>query len=302
MQNFNDNILYKIHQHKIVLFMIFMRDFLLVWVISSCIFYFISEKNYIYTIIFLIVISVILFLYRYFFWVTSYFLITNKKIAIRARSWLFSRYNMSIYYDNIKDIAYSKNNVFHYMLNYWTFFARSSAWAWWDFEATNVPDIAKVYKIINYLYILPEDDRKKLESIDKILNTKENIKSSKEEIIETQKNKLLWIKWIKEVTLLEDTDKKYIFENEEDRNHWIYETIRKKVVFCFTHDSDFRDADAPIVLKLWNKTIFPATNFHEIEFSSTTAGSPWLKVHKYLSKKYFNLAENDATVLVGFYL
>lgn len=278
----------------------FIRDFLIWWFIISIIVYFVSESNYLYTGLSVLLVFIFVFLYRYFFWSTSYFLITNKKIAIRARNWIFSRYNMSIYYDNIKDIAYSKNNIFNYFLNYWTFFARSSAWAWWDFEAKNIPDIAKIYKIINYLYILSDDDRRKLESIDSILDPNKTIKFSREETIKMQKDVLLWIKWIKEVATLDDLDKKMIFEQEEDRNHWVYETIRKEVVLCFTHDSLFRDADAPIVLKLWDKAIFPAISFHEIRFSSTVSSSPWLAVHEYLSKKYFNLDTDDATVLVGF--
>lgn len=299
MKEFNDNILYKTHQHKIVLFFTFLRSFVLLWfplfIISYLIF-----KSVLITIITIIFLTIIIFLYYYFFWVTSYLLITNRKIIIRARSWIFSRYNMSIYYENIKDIAYSKNNVLHYFLNYWTFFARSSAWAQWDFEARNIPNISKIYKIINYIYILSPNQRETLTSLDSLENRKELKKESVDDIIEKEKNALLSIKWIKEVILLNDQDKKYIFENEEDRNHWVFESIRKKIVLCFTHDSSFRNAEAPIVLKLWNKVIFPAVNFSEIKRSSVISSSPWLKIHQYLASKFQDLDEYDATVFVWF--
>jgi hypothetical protein len=67
-----------------------------------------------------------------------------------------------------------------------------------------------------------------------------------------------------------------------------------------THDSSFRSADAPIVLKLWSKVIFPAVSFHEIKEKNTVSSSPWIEVHKYLSNKFKNLAPDDATLIIGF--
>ena len=205
---------------------------------------------------------------------------------------------MSIYFENIKDIAYSKNNILHYLLNYWTFFARSSPWAWGDFTVKNIPNVETVYKIVNYLHILSKEDRNELKNLD--IDNKKIKKEDILDIIENEKNKLLNIKWIKEVILLDEDFKKYIFENEEDRNHWVHETIRKKIVFCVTHDSYFRNADSQIVLKLWKKIIFPAVSFHEIKRSSTVSSSPWEEVHKYLIKKFKNIDEDDATILIGF--
>ena len=75
---------------------------------------------------------------------------------------------MSIYFKNIKDIAYSKNNIFHYMFNYWTFFARSSAGAGGDFEWNALPDIEKIYKYVNNIYLLSEEKRELLDSIDNL--------------------------------------------------------------------------------------------------------------------------------------
>lgn len=204
---------------------------------------------------------------------------------------------MSIYFENIRDIAYSKNNIFNYMFNYWTFYARSSAWAEWDFMINRIPNIEYIYKIVNYIHILSTEKREKLTKL-KDLNKTEVI--SVESIIKKEKAKLLEIKWIKEVILLDDNDRKYLFENEEDRNHWVFETIRKKVIFCFTHDTRFREADAPIMLKLWTKVIFPAVSFHEITRPSTVSSSPGMKTHKYLSGKFEKLGKDDATVLVWF--
>jgi hypothetical protein len=51
------------------------------------------------------------------------------------------------------------------------------------------------------------------------------------------------------VILLSSEDKKFIFENEEDRNHGVYDTIKRKILFAVVHDSSFRDADSNIVLK-----------------------------------------------------
>ena len=205
---------------------------------------------------------------------------------------------MSIYFENVKDIAYSKNNILHYLLNYWTFFARSSPWASGDFIVKHIPNIDKIYKIVNYLHTLPKEKREEIKSLDKINEWEK--KESVEEVIELEKNNLLAIKWIKEVILLNDGDRKYIFEHEEDRNHWIHETIRKKIVFCITHDLNFRNADASIVLKLWKKVIFPAVSFHEINRPSVVSSSPWLEIHNYLSPKFEKVDEYDATVLVGF--
>lgn len=297
MNNLQDNILYKTRQHKIVLILNFVKWFLTVWIPFWILLYLVSNLGWIVNIIIYLVFVLVIFYYNYFFWNKSYFLVTNKQISQKVRNWIFSKFAMSIYFENIRDIAYSKNNLFHYMFNYWTFFARSSAWADWDFMITRVPDIEKLYKIINQIHILPADKRETLDRLWASIKTK---KESKEDVIKNEYNKLISIKWIKEVVLLSDNDKKYLFENEEDRNHWVFETIRKQVTFCFIHDSDFREADASIVLKLWSKIIFPAVSFHEITRPSTVSSSPWIETHKYLSQKFEKLVEDDATVLVGF--
>ncbi len=306
MQDFNDKIIYKTHQHKIILVMWIIWWFLPIASIWLVVLYF-TTKNYLYISLFLIVTFIFVFLYKLFFWKTSYFLITNRKIVIRARNGIFSRFNMALYYENIRDIAYSKNNILHYFLNYGTFFARSSAGAWnWDFEASYIPNIAEVYKIVNNFYIMTPEQRNQVNEEkqwqeEKLQQKKtENKGLTKKEILEKQKKILLDVRWIKELVELDDSDRRYIFEHEEDRNHWVYETIKKQVVFCVTHDSNLRDPDSAIVLKLWNKVVFPAVNFHELNLPSTVSSSPWLEVHNYLAKKFSAIEEYDATILIGF--
>lgn len=208
---------------------------------------------------------------------------------------------MSIYYKNIRDLAYSRNNILHYFFNYWIFFARSSAWAEWDFEVPYIPDVEKVYKIINALYLLPDEKRRYVRTLEDIKSFNgpdvlENIAA----VIEMEKQNLLSIQWIKEVVLLNDEDRRYIFEHEEEKNHGVYECIKRRVLFSATHDSTFRNPDAPIVLKLWNKVIFPAVNFHEITRPSTVSSSPWIDIHNFLSQKFTHLDQYDATLLIGF--
>ena len=305
MDKFHDNILFITKQHKITLFMDFFKWVVIVLIpLFLVIYYWLEISNFIKILISLILVLFI-FIYYFFFWWKSYFVISNKKISLKVRNWIFSKYHMSIYYENIKDIAYSKNHLFHYILNYWTFFARSSPWSNWDFIIKNIPKVENIYKIVNYLHALPKEKRELLEYLDinskeKNIDTKIWNNESMEDIIKKEKTNLLLIKWLKEVILLDDNDKKYIFENEEDVNHWIHETIRKKIVFCFTHDSNFRDADSQIVLKLWKKVIFPAISFHEINRASVVSSSPWVEIHNYLLPKFENLDKDDATVLVWF--
>lgn len=305
MDNFSDKILFQTRQHKIVLLFKFIKLFFIFVIPASFLSFFLFKLWTIITLVIAVIISLLSFAWIYFFWNKSYFLISNKKISLKVRNWIFSKFHMSIYFKNIKDIAYSKNNIMHYMFNYWTIFARSSAWATWDFEWTALPNVEKIYKYINNIYLLSEEKREILDSLE-ILDWNKDIveklqkEETFEEIIEKEKNTLLNIQWIKEVVLLDDKDRAYIFENEEDINHWVYESLRKKVLFVITHDSSFRNPDESIVLKKWDKVIFPTVKFHEIKREWVLSSSPWLKVHKFLESKFDNLWKFDATILVGF--
>jgi hypothetical protein len=197
-------------------------------------------------------------------------------------------------------MAYSKNNIFHYMFDYWTFFARSSAGADGDFEAKYIPKVEKIYKIINYLYLLDPKERQAITSLSQIENVKEEAKETKESIIAKEITILKTIVWVKEVIALSNEDKKYIFENEEDKNHGVYDCLKRDILLCITHDENLRQPDNPIVHKLGEKVIFPSVNFHEIKRKNVVSSSPWIEVHNYLIKKFKNVDKYDATILIGF--
>jgi hypothetical protein len=284
-----------------ILFIKFITAYLKYGIALSLVIFFIFRNNFILLIISLILIIVSFFLFQYFFWVKSYFIITNEKLVIKVRNWLFSKYHMNLFFKNIKDMAYSKNNLFHYMFDYGTFFARSSAGSDGDFEALYIPTVEKVYKIVNFLYLLDEKERRAIRDLDEIKNGKKEISQKKwENIIKEEKENLLKIKGVKEAVVLNDNDRKFIFEQEEDKNHGVYECLKRKALFCITHDSNLRNPDAPIVLKLGKKVIFPAVSFHEIKRPSVVSSSPWLEVHNYLIQKFKNADQYDATILIGF--
>lgn len=95
-------------------------------------------------------------------------------------------------------MAYSKNNIFHYLFDYGTFFARSSAGAIGDLEARAIPKIEEVYKIVNFLHDMYEGGRKNISSLQEIyslnkvsLPQKKQEEESLEEIIESEKKVLL---------------------------------------------------------------------------------------------------------------
>jgi len=150
-------------------------------------------------------------------------------------------------------------------------FVRSSAAADGSFIIDDIPNIEEVYKKISYMHSIGDEGRKKLLNHD-ICEKKQT--QSKQEIIENAKNTLLDIKGIVEVEILNAQDKQFIFTHEEDRNHGVYECIKRQITFVVTHDSNFRNADAPIVLKLGNKVIFPPVSFHEIKEKNTVSSSP----------------------------
>lgn len=215
---------------------------------------------------------------------------------------------MSIHYDNIRDVAFSKNNIFHYILGAGTLFARSSASAVADFEAYWTPDIERVYKIVNTLHTLSPDRRTTLTSLTDImqhhLSSQESNEWGIEETVgqaaEKEKQILLSIKGIKEVVLLDDKDRRYIFEHEEDRNHGVYESLRKEILFAVTHDSTLREPDNTIVMKAGDKVIFPTVDFHEIKRPAVISSSPGIDIHHYLIPKFEKLWEFDATLIIWF--
>ncbi|HRI36248.1 MAG TPA: hypothetical protein PK765_04185 [bacterium] len=238
--------------------------------------------------------------YRRFFYDRSYFIVMPDQIRMDIRNGLFSRYDMSIHFNQVKDMAYSKNHILHYAFGSGTLFVRSSAGAEGNFIANDIPNIEQVYSLVNRLYAMSPEERRNIHNINDVDTAPTN--ESNEEKIERVKRELLRIQGIKEVALLSDSDRRSIFEHEEDRNHGVHECLRRDVVFVATHDATFRNADAPIVLTLGSKTIFPPVSFHEIREKNTVSSSPGIDVHTYLSKKFPHMHEYDATLLIGFNL
>lgn len=134
MNKYNDTVLYETRQHPIVLVFRFLRNFAIIGIPVFFVVYFVFSLGVLSASVTAIIIGVLSFLWTYFFWSKSYFIITNKKISIKVRNGIFSKFHVSLYYKNIKDIAYSKNNALHYLLDTGTFFARSSAGSVGDFE------------------------------------------------------------------------------------------------------------------------------------------------------------------------
>jgi len=331
MQNYTDTILYKTHQHFIVVIFSFLSIFLPYAVIIFIAGKYVFEWNNLFQLLCIAIWALVIFAWYYFFWVKSYFIISNEKIIVKVRNGLFSKFHMSIHYKNIRDTAFSKSHILHYLLWYGTLFARSSAWAVGDLEARSIPRIEKVYKTINALHNFSDEERRKIRNLNEImqhhqipssqpspLEEKEQaaaslsskgeriqewgecVKETLDEAIQKEKNVLLDIQGIKEVVVLSDTDRRYIFEHEEERNHGVYEALRKQILFAATHDSTFRDPDEAIVMKAWKKVIFPTVKFHEIKRDSVVSSSPGIDVHEYLIPKFEKLWDFDATLIIWF--
>ena len=315
MQNYTDNILYKTHQHIIVLVCSFLSVYIPYFLLIIIVGNFILQWSLFLTGFLLWIGALIIFAWYYFFWVKSYFIVSNEKIIVKVRNGLFSKFHMSIHYKNIRDTAFSKNNILHYALWYGTFFARSSAWAVGDLEAKAIPNIEKVYKIINALHNFTDAERKQITKLEDLMQPlsfskgdnssvdskdESNITETQQQATQKEKKILLNIQGIKEVIELNDTDRRYIFENEEERNHGVHECLRRQVLFAATHDSTFRDPDEAIVLKAWEKVVFPVVEFHEIKRKKVSSSSPWLRVHEYLETKFKNMWDHDATLLIWF--
>lgn len=224
---------------------------------------------------------------------------------MKVKNWLFKSYEMVIYFSNIKDFAYTRNHFLHTTLDYGNFWARSWTWKEAEFYVPNIENISYIYNIVDKIYTLPTDKRQHLSSLDSLTysthSTITQTDNTPHSHIDNIIKKLLDTKWIKQAITVKNNDIQRIAEHEEDRNHGIYEVIRRKNVICITHDDKFRHADSDIVLSYGQKVIFPAVPFHEIQANNVVSGSPSSLVHRHLSKLFpEKLDELDATILIGF--
>jgi hypothetical protein len=70
-------------------------------------------------------------------------------------------------------------------------------------------------------------------------------------------------------------------------------------IFALTHNSSFRDPDAPIALEREDGAIyFPVVPFHELG-TTAISGSPGMRIHAYLIPKFKEITIEYATVVIG---
>jgi len=118
MPHYTDNVLYKTRQH---IFMLFWRigrwlvPFLVGMYITGT--YLFLDWSSAAQMFWTVLGSVIICLYFWFLWYKSYLLITNEKLVKKVRNGIFSKFHMSIHYHHIRDVAFSKNNIFHYIFD-----------------------------------------------------------------------------------------------------------------------------------------------------------------------------------------
>lgn len=258
--------------------------------------YFLSFWNYLYIfiIVWLVVLTAAIYSYHQKF-NKSKFVITNNRIYMTVQSGLRSNYEMSIYWSNVKDFAYTRNHILHKMLDYGNLRIRSWTNKESEFYASELPDIWNIYKILNYLYV--HKDRANISFLPNNLNNKINNIDLQDSVLQ----KLLKVKWITNWIVLTQADREYIWNHEEERNHGVFECISKKYLICVLHDDNFRNPDADIVVTYHDKVIFPAVPFHEVELNSTISSSPSVLVHNYLCEKFdFYVPENYASILIWF--
>lgn len=235
-----------------------------------------------------------------FLWNRSRFVITPQGLRAKVRNGLFSTFETHIRFDHIRDSAYSKNNLMHFLTGAGTLFARSSAGAEGDFQAQHLPHVEKIFSLISFLAALPAGEREKVESLPSALENARKPGRAREKAVADNLAVLKAIPGVTGAFEVTDDERRFVFETEEDRNHGVYDTLRRQVVLCFTHDAAFRDADAPIVLKLGGKAIFPPVSFHEVRERNVVSSSPSLPVHERLVSRVPNAGKFDATVFVGF--
>ena len=128
MQNFHDRILYKTHQHFVTIVIKSISASIPCIVLFFLLSFFIPDFTVLLALVLSVIFVGIIGIY-YFFWIKSYFIITNEKVVVKVRNGIFSKFHMNIYFKNIRDAAYSKNHLLHYIFDYGTVFLRSSAGA-----------------------------------------------------------------------------------------------------------------------------------------------------------------------------
>jgi hypothetical protein len=178
--NFEEKILYKAHQHWIIPVFWSIKLVSLIAVPMATIAYFLSGYSWWITVLVFVVLSAVLIAYDHYLWHHSWLMIGNQKVTLSIRNWLWSQYAMNIRYRNIRDAAVSKNSIWGYLFKYGTLFIRSSANEW-DFRATFVPKVGKVYALVNALSRYSDDERAQFDTIEKLHTYHQSKEFSKSE-------------------------------------------------------------------------------------------------------------------------
>jgi hypothetical protein len=302
-QTFEEKILYKTHQHWIIPVINSIKLIGVVAIPAAIVTYFVSGYSWFITIWVGIAISAILIAYDHYLWHHSWLMIGNQKVTLSIRNWLWSQYAMNIRYRNIRDSAVSKNSVWGYLFKYGSLFIRSSS-AEWDFRATYVPKVGKIYALVNALSRYSDDERAWFDSIEQLHDYHQKSefwsKSISHSGIESQKNILKNMKWVTAVIEIDSLVRTWTRDHEESRNHGIHEVLRRKHILALLHNSDFRSPTSPIAMKNANGEVyFPWVAFPEITGTNVISGSPSLAVHTELVKIFPDTDEFDATILIG---
>lgn len=163
---FEEKILYKTRRHCIVPLMKSIQLSCLIVLPVAFITYFIST-SWIWTWLSYFSLSAVFVAYIYYLWYHSWLLVGNQKITLSVRNGIFSQYAMNVRYRNIRDAAVSKHNIFEFLFKYGTIFVRSSANEG-DFHAEYVPKVWKVYALVNALSRYSDEERSKIDSIEKL--------------------------------------------------------------------------------------------------------------------------------------
>lgn len=166
---FDEKILYKTHQHWILPVIGCIKYTLIFALPVTIITYFVSDYSWMWTGILFAIVGVIVTFYVRYLWMHSWLFIGNQKVTLSVRNGIFSQYAMNIRYRNIRDCAVSKNNMWSFLFKYGTIYIRSSANEW-DFHASYVPKVGKVYALVNALSRYNDDERTEIQSIEDLHN------------------------------------------------------------------------------------------------------------------------------------
>jgi hypothetical protein len=299
---FEEKIIYKTHQHWIVLVMNSLKLILYFALPAGILGFFFSGLSWTWGLSIFFVVAILVSLYDHYLWHHSWLMIGNQKITLSVRNGIFSQYAMNIRYRNIRDSAVSKNSMLGYFLKYGTLFVRSSANEW-DFQAKFVPKVGKIYALVNALSRYSDDERARIHSVEelhKLHQEKEFRPRSEPQDITHVIHTLKATPGIIEVVELWSDARDHIRKNEEVRNRWVSDVLTRKYVIALTHDSSFREPTAPIVEKTsMGEVFFPAVSFPEVVWDAVISASPSPHIHEYLLRFFPYHEEDEATILVG---